>query len=176
MRYAMIEGYKFPYRIGENGVVESCRTGRWVPLAVTVGGHRSARVRLWGLDGKRKFVSVAKLMADAFMGGVPEGYGVFHKNRAKLDNELENLELRPLKSCGGVTSNKPVLKIDRRGNVVEIYRSAKEAAKKNHMCFSAMYDRCQGKIKNPFRLDGYDYRYENRKGGRPRKVLSHTKT
>ena len=171
----MIEGYKFPYRISEAGIVESFRTGRWVPVAVTVCGHRSVRVRLWGLDGKRKFVSVGKLMADAFMGGVPEGYAVFRKNRAKLDNELENLELRPMKSCGGATSRKTVLKIDPQGNVVEIYRSAKEAAKKNHMCFSAMYDRCQGKIKNPYRLDGYAYRYEDRRG-RTWKALSHTKT
>ena len=107
MRYAMIEGYKFPYRIGENGVVESCRTGRWVPVAVSAQGHRSAVVRLQGME-KRVSVSVARLMANAFMGGIPKGYGVFHKNRAKLDNELENLELRPLKCCGGVTSNKPV--------------------------------------------------------------------
>lgn len=171
----MIEGYKFPYRISEAGIVESFRTGRWVPVAVNAQGHRSARVRLMGLDGKRITIAVAKLMANAFMGGVPNGYGVFHKNRAKLDNELENLELRPLKSCGGVTSNKPVLKIDRRGNVVEIYRSAKEAAKKNHMSASAMYERCGGKIKNPFRVDGYAYQYEEQMG-RPRKGLIHTKT
>lgn len=175
MRYAMIEGYKFPYRIGENGVVESYRTGEWVPVAVTAIGRRTAVVRLQGLE-KRVSVSVARLMANAFMGGVPKGYGVFHKNRAKLDNELENLELRPLKSCGRDTCSKAVFKIDRKGNVVEIYRSAIEAAKKNHMCVSAMYERCQGKIKDPFRLDGYDYRYEARRGGRPRKVLSHTKT
>lgn len=175
MRYVAIEGYKFPYRIGENGVVESCRTGRWEPVAVQAVGHRTAVVRLWGMDGKRISISVVKLMANAFMGGVPEGYGVFHKNRAKLDNELENLEFRPLKSCGGVTSKKPVLKIDRHGNIVEIYRSAKEAAKKNHMSASAMYERCQGKIKNPFRLDGYRYRYEDQ-AGRPRKEFNPTKT
>lgn len=174
MRYAMIEGYKVPYRIGENGVVESCRTGRWVPIAAHAQGHRSAVVRLQGME-KRVTIPVTRLMANAFMGGVPEGCGVFHKNRAKLDNELENLEFRPLKSCGGVTSKKPVLKIDRHGNIVEIYRSAKEAAKKNHMSASAMYERCQGKIKNPFRLDGYRYRYEDQ-AGRPRKEFNPTKT
>lgn len=174
MRYAMIEGLKFPYRIGENGVVESCRNGRWVPVAAHAQGHRSAVVRLQGME-KRVTIPVTRLMANAFMGGVPKGYGVFHKNRAKLDNELENLELRPLKSCGGVTSNKPVLKIDRKGNIVEIYRSAKEAAKKNHMSASAMYERCEGKIKDPFRLDGYGYRYED-KGGRPPKGLETTTT
>lgn len=174
MRYAMIEGYKVPYRIGENGVVESCRTGRWVPVAAQAQGHRSAVVRLQGME-KRVTIPVTRLMANAFMGGVPKGYGVFHKNRAKLDNELENLELRPLKSCGGVTSNKPVLKIDRQGNVVEIYRSAKEAATKNHMSNSAMYERCEGRIKNPFRLDGYRYRYEDQ-AGRPRKEFNPAKT
>ena len=170
----MIEGYKFPYRISEAGIVESFRTGRWVPVAVNAQGHRIAVVRLQGME-KRVSVSVAKLMANAFMGGVPKGYGVFHKNRAKLDNELENLEFRPLNSCGGYTSSKAVLKIDRQGNVVEIYRSAKVAAKKNHMSVSAMYERCEGKIKDPFRLDGYAYQYEEQMG-RPRKGLIHTKT
>lgn len=174
MRYVMIEGYKFPYRIGENGVVEHFKYGRWVPMVPVMQGHRSAVVRLQGME-KRVSVSIAKLMANAFMGGVPKGYGVFHKNRAKLDNELENLELRPLNSNRGDTSGKTVLKIDRQGEIVEIYRSAKEAAKKNHMSASAMYERCEGKIKNPFRVDGYAYQYEEQMG-RPRKGLIHTKT
>lgn len=176
MRYAMIEGYKYPYRIGENGVVECGKTGQWIPLVPTISHSKRARVKLRLPDGKQKYFAVSHLMADAFMGGVPEGHGVFHKDPFKLDNELENLEILPLKHGGGAKSCKSVFKIDPLGNVVEIYRSAKEAAKKNHMSVSAMYERCQGKIKDPARLDGYTYQYEDLRQGKPRKVPKYTKT
>ena len=172
----MIEGYKWPYRISEAGVVECGRTGAWVPLVPTISHSKRARVSLRLPDGKAKYFAVSHLMADAFMGGVPEGYGVFHKNPFKLDNELENLEILPLKHGGGDKSSKSVFKIDPLGNVVEIYRSAKEAAAKNHMSVSAMYERCQGKIKDPARLDGYTYQYEDRFRGKPRSGLKYTKT
>ena len=79
MRYAAIEGYAHPYRISEAGVVESLRFGAWTPLTPTMNGHRHVVVHLRKNGGGQAKRSVAKLMADAFLGGVPAGYGVFHK-------------------------------------------------------------------------------------------------
>lgn len=53
-----------------------------------------------------------------------------------------------------------VQKLNRDGNVVETYGSVREAAKKNYMDKSAVYNRCAGKVKDTYGLDGFDYRYE----------------
>ena len=50
--------------------------------------------------------------------------------------------------------------MDREGKVVETYASVREAAKKNYMDKSAVYNRCVGKVKDAYGLDGFDYRYE----------------
>lgn len=140
MRYAAIEGYRYPYRISEAGVVESCGSGKWVPLKPTMKGRRVI-VRLWDLDGRRTSRGVANLMGQAFLGGVPQNHGVFHKNGALLDNALENLEIRPISSGGGNKNSYPVVKIDRWGKVVEVYGSAREAARKNHISIGAIRER-----------------------------------
>lgn len=161
MRYAAIEGYAHPYRISEAGVVESLRFGSWTPLTPTMNGYRHVVVKLRKNGGGQTKRSVAKLMADAFLGGVPAGHGVFHKNQAKWDNALENLVVRPLSFGGGDKSSKTVLKINRWGRVVEIYRNVAEAAQKNHISKSAIRERCLNMVADPFRLDGHNYQYES---------------
>ena len=58
-------------------------------------------------------------------------------------------------------ARRPVVKITPAGEVVEAYPSARAAAKANHMSYQAVLDRCNGKVKKPFALDGYDYRFED---------------
>lgn len=160
MRYAAIEGYRYPYRISEAGVVESCGSGQWVPLTPTMRGRRRVVVRLWTLEGRSISRGVANLMGEAFLGGVPQNHGVFHKNGALWDNELENLEIRPISAGGGNKRSYPVIKIDRWGKVVEVYGSAREAARKNHISIGSMRERLWNHVADPFRLDGHDYQYE----------------
>ena len=59
--------------------------------------------------------------------------------------------------------SKPVMKMDRAGNVVAFYASASEAAKDNYCSVSAMRYHCAGLVADKFRMDGYEYRYEDRR-------------
>ena len=61
---------------------------------------------------------------------------------------------------GAKAGRQPVAKVNEDGEVVAIYPSARKAAKANHMSYQAVIDRCHGKIKKPFALDGHTYRYE----------------
>ena len=56
-----------------------------------------------------------------------------------------------------------MVKIDRRGDVVENYRSAAEAAKKNHIGQSSVTARCRKEMPNEKEYDilgGFTFRYE----------------
>ena len=48
---------------------------------------------MFKMDGKPTLRLVHRLVADAFLGPIPEGLQVNHKNGVKTDNRLENLEI-----------------------------------------------------------------------------------
>ena len=88
---------------------------------------------------------------------------IIHRNGAKMDCELVNLSFASKQVSGKISSanrRKAVMKVDQAGQVVAIYSSGREAAKKNYISQNAIWARCAGKVKDPYRLDGYDYRYE----------------
>lgn len=75
----------------------------------------------------------------------------------------EPIVRQPSQVSGKISSanrRKAVMKVDQAGQVVAIYSSGREAAKKNYISQNAIWARCAGKVKDPYRLDGYDYRYE----------------
>ena len=53
-----------------------------------------------------------------------------------------------------------VVKVDRDGRILAEYRSAREAARKNYLSTNTVVNRCLGKVKEPYRLDGCDYKYK----------------
>ena len=166
MAWKLIKGYKYPYRVSDQGEVQKHISGdKWVPITPWPHGYGSLYcVWLQGLDGVRVRVSVSQLVADAFLGGTPPGMRRAHRNGMRQDNAVENIvfvapsEL-PTRYRPG--NSRPVLKIDRAGNVVDFYPSASEAARKNHFCKAAMTKRCRGKVEDTYRADGYKYVYED---------------
>ena len=52
------------------------------------------------------------------------------------------------------------MKVTENGDEVEVYRSAREAARKNSMSYQTVLDRCHNRVKKPFALDGYTYQFE----------------
>jgi hypothetical protein len=114
-------------------------------------------------DGTIKRVQVAKLVVDAFMDGTPPGMVRFHKNGLKQDNAVENIIFMTRSKAAKMQrpgNSRPVLKLDREGNVVDMYPSISEAARKNHISHAAIGKRCLGLVEDPFRLDGHDYIFE----------------
>ena len=52
-------------------------------------------------------------------------------------------------------------KIDSNGEIVDVYTSARQAAKSNFMSYQTVIDRCNGKCKSAFAPDGYAYAWED---------------
>lgn len=120
-------------------------------------------------DNTRANVPIVRLMANAFMGGQRKGYSIIHKNSDRLDNSLQNLKFETQKNACALSKDskrRPVIKIDRYGNELEIYPSAKAAAKANFMSYSAVTARCRGEMKNPFQRGDWDFIYEDAAGSR----------
>ena len=163
-----ISGYRWPYRINRKGCVQKqLEDGSWYTLKPYIGGGRSrAMVKMRSKDNRKIEVPLVWLMADAFMGGQRPGYGIVHRNGAKLDCALENLKFMPLRECGRLSCRsrrRAVEKIDRNGQIVAIYASAREAARKNFISQNSIWARCNGRVKDPFCLVDHDYRYEQRR-------------
>ena len=115
---------------------------------------------MWVDDTKWKRVQISKLVADAFMGGTPPGMLRVHKNRMRHDNAVENIVFMTRAEAAKryrPGNTKSVAKVDADGNVVEIYKSSVEAAKKNYISQQAISRRCLGKVADPYNLDGCNY-------------------
>ena len=54
-----------------------------------------------------------------------------------------------------------VVKISLEGEIVDFYRSAREAGRKNHMSYQTILDRISGKAKSLYAPDGYVYCKDN---------------
>lgn len=161
--WKQIEGYLWPYRINEEGHVEKLYNGKWVRLTGCISARNRAVIKMRTADNKKKEIPVVWLMADAFMGGRIPGTCIIHKDRCKANNAIWNLKRVSKKDCGLASCKnrrRPVKKIDRDGTVVEVYPSVAAAAKKNFISKNAVYSRCVRAVKDPFRLDGHDYRYD----------------
>lgn len=90
-------------------------------------------VKLTGENGSKE-VAVLKIVAGAWHGPTPSGMVPYHKNGIVTDNRAENIGFIDKQTLGRNTGHmaekrRTVFKINTSGEVVEIYRSAREAAK-----------------------------------------------
>lgn len=173
-----IPGYNGAYQISWEGKV---RTWRWrgdhflkqprlmIPYIRKPRGkanRRSAReyVKLTDRNGVSRDVSVLGLMVKVWLGGCPKGMVPYHKNGITSDHCASNIGFATRKKLGKLTGAKasrmPVAKVDRNGEIVDLYPSARAAARANHMSYQAVLDRCNGKIKKPYALDGHTYIFD----------------
>ena len=165
MAWKEIEGYKYPYRVSDTGRIQSCYSGKWVDLSPSVHGKRKRlEITFVAQDGTKELVPVKYLVADAFMGGRRPGYNIIHKNGMKSDCAVENLAFANKhdtgKMYGAIGRRKAVLKLDRSGNLLAVYHSAKEAAKKNFMYEGQVKRHCRGDIQNPFKFSDFTFAYD----------------
>ena len=170
-----IPGYDGKYQISVDGEVRHI----WPSGKVTMlhpfrygaqGGSRrksrsgTAYVNLCK-NGTARAHKVAHLLAETFLGGIPAGMVAFHKDGIASNDYLRNIGFTTRRELGvlvgGESRRRCVLKINRDGEVVEIFRSAREAARHDHMSYQTVIDRCHGKVKNPFALNGYNYQYDD---------------
>lgn len=164
MIWREITCYRYPYRVSDMGGFQRQHTdGTWRDISPSFDGKR-AKVHVTTVAGVRKTVTLARIVYEAFHGSIPPGHDVVHKNRVKADCSAYNLAAVSHTACRSTPGNRrPVLKLDRNGEVVAIYKSVVEAAAKNHISTAAMGKRCLGRVKDPYRLDGYNYVYEEKR-------------
>lgn len=159
-----IPGYDGMYQVNTEGNIRSYNNGkhgiRKEPRLLNIyKGKRGAMCCTLRKDGKRKTVYVSHIMAITFFGGIPKGKYVCHKNHDCTDNCLNNLIFRTKKEhyterdfC---YNRKPVLKIDKKGNIIDVYRSIAEAARKNYMDSDQMGKHVHNMLKNPLKFQDY---------------------
>lgn len=154
--------------------------GRTIMAQFKKKPHGNAResakrfVHLTDLEGHRKEISAAKAVAETFLGPVPPGMAIFHKNGNPADNSVWNLVFRTPEEIGRMTgadsTRRPVLKFSAAGELLECYSSARQAAKQNYFSYQAIIDRCNGKCKrNILAPDGNYYAWDNTVGVRKAK-------
>lgn len=160
MGWKMIDGYRNPYRINDDGEVQRMTPkGEWVEIKAILS-HERAHVTLRTKDGGHRKVPVVRLMDDAFLGGRAKREGLFitHKNGAKMDCALANLELvtpgENGKRHGGISNRRAVVRYDTNGRT-KLYRSVADAAKENGLSRPGIWRRMSGEV-----LDPRGYRFE----------------
>ncbi|MBR6571537.1 MAG: hypothetical protein IKK75_13895 [Clostridia bacterium] len=178
-----IPGTGGKYQASRNGEVRHVwpngNTTMLSPYLLHSKCKRHCRYRLhihMRVDGKDKVVALLSVMAMTWMGAAPPGMVWHHANGNMWDNRVENI--KPItrqalgKKTGALAARKSVEMLDAAGNVVELYTSAREAGRANNMSYQAVIDRCHGKVKKPFALTGYTFRYEDepyKQGGKAAK-------
>jgi hypothetical protein len=86
-----VVGYLGLYEVSSEGRVRSCKR-RLKPLAQVKNKRGYLQVNIYR-DGQVRNFLVHRLVARSFIGEIPEGWQVNHKNGRKKDNRVENLEL-----------------------------------------------------------------------------------
>lgn len=80
----------FPgYSVSKDGRIINSR--KWELCISSNKGYRQARLKR--ADGQFKNVLLHRVVVETFLGPIPAGHWVNHKNGDKSDNRLENLEI-----------------------------------------------------------------------------------
>lgn len=159
-----IDGYRYNYRVNDQGEVQKLAGQKWVLLKPKVVGNRAC-VSLRDKTGKQTRVPLVRLMDEYFFGGRAkrEGLCVYHKNGIKTDCAIENLLLITQSEIGQMQgsrgSRKTVIRYDRHGNAT-VYKSLKEAAQKNGISTTSLDRRIYGNVLDP---RGYKFVFEVKK-------------
>lgn len=163
-----IPGYDGKYQADKEGnvrrVYKSGKTRILMPYHKKMRGSQRLVVKI-SIDGKGRDVILMNLIARTFLGPAPKGYVAHHKNGCQSDNYLNNIEYIKNEELGKINGararRKPVAKLGRDGEVVEVYSSARAAGRKNFMSYQTIIDRCNGVCKSAFAPDGFAYAWED---------------
>lgn len=163
-----IPGYDGKYQADKEGNIQHVYSSGGArlmkPYHKKMSGSQRLVVKLTK-NGKAKEEIVLNIMARTFLGPAPAGHVPYHKNGCQNDNYINNIAYISKKELGqrtgAMSRRKPVAKIDQAGDVVDVYSSAREAARKNYMSYQTVIDRCNGKCKSALAPDGYAYAWED---------------
>lgn len=141
--------YEGEYMISDKGRVMSLKSKSEPRILTTFLGERGyPRINLLR-NGKNKQVFVHRLVVESFIGSIPEGKFVNHKDGDKTNNNLHNLEIVTQKENvqhslyvlgNGV---KPVYKLNKNNyRVICEYKNVSQASKETGICDAAIWKVC----------------------------------
>ncbi len=163
-----IPGYDGKYQASKEGQVRrvfaSGKTRLMTPYHKKMSGSQRLVIKLTK-NGKSKEEILMRMIALTFLGEAPDGFVPYHKNGCQSENHVNNIAYISRKELGektgGQSKRRPVVKINAKGNVMDVYTSARAAAKANFMSYQTVIDRCNGKCKSAFAPDGYAYAWDD---------------
>lgn len=172
-----IEGYHGKYQINHKGEIRRVYKNGKVRLLTPYTSSKGSKnikatkqklyIGLTDNTGKKKEHFVHILVAKHFLPAPEEGQVVYHVNGVLDDNWVNNLRYIDRRSLGRITGpsskRRPVVKIDKTGEIVDHYPSAREAAKNNFMSRQTITDRCNliSCNRSIFAPDGYAYAWDD---------------
>lgn len=150
-RWKPIPGFGGVYEAGFDGRIRRVK-GQKQGIIQQYKKHNVMCVHLTEPDGRRREKRVPLIVAQTWMGEKPgRNYCIFHKNGIPEDNFVNNLEYITRRELGRRTgkksSRRAVLKLSRDGEILEIYRSARAAAKAEPFGRQTITDCCNGRRK-----------------------------
>lgn len=173
-----IKGYNGKYQVSYCGEVRrvypSGKTRLMTPYKRKQTKRECLFVKLTDDSGKAKAVPVLKIVSEAFLPPPKPGEIPYHLNGVCTDNWASNIEyiqrVELGKKTGHISMSRPVVRIDETGEIVDCYRSAREAAKHCFMSYQTIIDRCNGcyrkgkkkrhGFKSIFAPDGFVYSWD----------------
>jgi hypothetical protein len=153
------ERYANNYYFSNYGRVKRIgKTKEWLinPYTKTnTKGHKALYVHIHA-----KEIRVSNVIYRLFIGSIPEGYRVHHKDNVYTNNDYMNLELLSMKELGQVTGYR-----SRRRLIYDIdnkcfYKGTREAAAKLYVSRQTISDYCNGKVKKPMLNLRWAYSWE----------------
>ena len=164
-----IPGYDGKYQADMEGnirrIYQSGKTRLMTPYHKKMSGSQRLVVKMTR-DKKAKEEILVQIMAKTFLGNPLPGHVPYHKNGCQEDNYIQNIAYISRRDLGNLTGGnakrQPVAKIDASGEIVEVYSSARECARKNYMSYQTIIDRCNGKCKSAYAPDGYAYAWDDK--------------
>lgn len=164
-----IPGYDGKYQADMEGnirrVYQSGKTRLMTPYHKKMSGSQRLVVKMTR-DKKAKEEILVQIMAKTFLGNPLPGHVPYHKNGCQEDNYIQNIAYISRRDLGNLTGinakRQPVAKMDASGEIVEVYSSARECARKNYMSYQTIIDRCNGKCKSAYAPDGYAYAWDDK--------------
>lgn len=157
-----IPGFGGKYQASTEGRIRRIYKSAEPRLLVPYHHHtrKSLIVKLTYQDGRSVMRSVIWIVGKTWL-DLPDDAIIVHKNGLHADNSLRNIQVCDRREIGlrygRMSKSRPVAKVDPDGNVVDFYTSARAAGRANHMSYQTVIDRCNGRVKNPYALDGTTY-------------------
>lgn len=167
-----IKGYEGLYQVSNTGKVKSLGHGKcslWKEPRVMKGQKiRSGYllVHLWKC-GEKKYALIHRLVAEAFIVNPENKETVNHIDGNKTNNCVDNLEWNTYSEnithafnngLNYAVGKKQIIQKDKKGNIIKVWDSIKEAAKNMNVCTSSLRACCRN---NTYTIRGYKWELLN---------------